>query len=210
MKVSDGLLESLATLEAAMLVKAEQLASDLAMEEDEAWMGPERGVKARFHELLEQHPELTRPQAYMQAVMEAGDRVIAETAEKTRVEIKAAMAMDDSLGGCLVPPEHTVEIAVRLGMPPLRDMLKWDIRVRAKIRDRSRWWQWLFHNYSTNKVAGFLVWRWPRFPDIVNIYNDCCGAHQEEKEHRTQKAYEFLRGWRKERENDNDHQADLD
>jgi len=41
-----------------------------AMEVDEAIMGLEEGVKSRFRELLEQHPELTRSQAYLLAVME--------------------------------------------------------------------------------------------------------------------------------------------
>lgn len=116
--------------------------------------------------------------------------------------IKTAMEVDDTLGGHLIPSEYVVEIAVRLGMPRLRDMLGWDPRVRAAIGGKPRWWQWLFHNYSTNKVASFLVWRWPKFPDIVNTYDDCARAHQEEKERRVQKAYEFLQGWRKEYEDD--------
>ena len=111
-------------------------------------------------------------------------------------------ATDDSLGGYAVPPEYTVETAVRLGMPRLRDMLGWDIRVRAAIRDKPWWWQWLFHNYSTNKIASFLVWRWPKFPDIANAYDDCARAHQEEKERRVQKAYEFLQAWGDGREGD--------
>ena len=38
----------------------------------------EEGVKARFRELLAQHPELTRPQAYAQAVMEITEPAIEE------------------------------------------------------------------------------------------------------------------------------------
>lgn len=41
----------------------------------------ENSVKARFRELLWKHPELTRPQAYMQAVME-----IVEPAIETEVK----------------------------------------------------------------------------------------------------------------------------
>lgn len=55
---------------------AQEVTRAVVMEEDEAWVGPEMSVKSRFLELLEQHPELTRPQVYMQAVMEAGDAVI--------------------------------------------------------------------------------------------------------------------------------------
>jgi len=133
---------------------------------------------------------------------------LAEDEARTANCVKVEMAMDDGLGGWLVPSGVTVEIATRLGMPRLRDMLGWDIRVRAAIRDKPRWWQWLFHNYSTNKIASFLVWRWPKFPDVVNAYDDCARAHQEERERRGQKAYEFLKE-RREGHN-NDHQANLD
>jgi len=46
----------------------------------------ERRAKTRFRELLAQHPELTRPQAYMQAVMEMGEPVIAEAVERMNAE----------------------------------------------------------------------------------------------------------------------------
>lgn len=95
--------------------------------------------------------------------------------------------------GYLVPSGVMVDLAVRFGMPPLPDRMIWDARVHAKIRDRPRWWQWLFHNYSTSKIASFLVWRWPKFPDVVKAYDDCFLAHQAEGERRVQKAYEFLR-----------------
>ena len=39
-------------------------------------MKPGVSVKSRFLKLLEQHPELTRAQAYMQAVMEIGEATI--------------------------------------------------------------------------------------------------------------------------------------
>lgn len=55
---------------------AEEVTRAMVMAEDEAWVGPERSVKSRFLELLAQHPELTRPQAYMQAVMEITEPVI--------------------------------------------------------------------------------------------------------------------------------------
>ena len=108
-------------------------------------------------------------------------------------EENTIMGMPDDIGGSLVPPEYIVSLAVRLGMPSLPDRMIWDARVRAKIRDRPRWWQWLFHNYSTNKIASFLIWRWPKFPRIVAAYDECCQAHQEETEARVQKAYEHLR-----------------
>ena len=53
-------------MEAILEEFAEEVTRAMVMEEDEAWVGPEMSVKSCFLELLEQHPELTRPQAYMQ------------------------------------------------------------------------------------------------------------------------------------------------
>lgn len=106
---------------------------------------------------------------------------------------KAAMVMDDSPGGYLVPPEYTVEIAVRLGMAPLPEMRPWCDFVHAEIGNRPRWWKWLFHNYSTNKIASFLVWRWPKFPAVVAAYSEVCEAMHQQQEERVKQACEYLR-----------------
>jgi len=111
-----------------------------------------------------------------------------------RQELREAMQTPDDVGGCLISSAYIVEIAVRLGMPPLPDRTKWADLVHARTGHKPRWWQWLFHNYSTNKAASFLVWRWPKFPDIIKANDDCCQAHREETEHRTQKAHDFLQG----------------
>lgn len=115
-----------------------------------------------------------------------------------RTELREATQEQGDGPGYLVPPEVIVQIAVRLGMPRLPDRTKWDAHVHAKIGHKPRWWQWLFHNYSTNKVASFLVWRWPKFPGVVKAYDECFLVHQAEGERRVQNAYEFLRERRKE------------
>lgn len=69
-------------METALEEFAEEVTRAVVMEEDEAWVGPERSVKSRFLELLEQHPELTRPQAYMQAVMEITEPAIEAAAKE--------------------------------------------------------------------------------------------------------------------------------
>jgi len=125
-----------------------------------------------------------------------------------RQELREAMQTPDDAGGYLVSSWAMIELAVRLGMPRLPDRIKWDDLVHAKIGQVSRWWRWLFRNYSTNKIASFLVWRWPKFPDIVEAYDVCCRAHQEETERRKQKAYEFFQGLL--RREEDDCQADLD
>jgi len=79
MKLSDELVQGFALGEAALSEHAEEVIRTVVMEEDEAWVGPERSVKSRFLELLEQHPELTRPQAYMQAMMEITEPAIKAT-----------------------------------------------------------------------------------------------------------------------------------
>ena len=60
----------------------EEVVRAAVMEEDEAWVGPEMSIKSRFRELLAQYPELTRPQAYMQAMMEIGEPIIKAALER--------------------------------------------------------------------------------------------------------------------------------
>lgn len=81
MKVSDELMYGEALLTEYWQEFNQTVAEKMFMEIDKAIMGPEVSVKARFLELLEQHPELARGQVYIQAVMEIGDRVIAEVVE---------------------------------------------------------------------------------------------------------------------------------
>ena len=71
------------------------VANALALAEDEAIMRPENSVKARFLELLARYPELTRPQAYMQAVMENAENYLVYR-------------------GYVVPPELAPKILARL------------------------------------------------------------------------------------------------
>ena len=113
-----------------------------------------------------------------------------------RAELREAMQEQGDGPGYLVPPGVVVEIAVRLGMPPLPDRMRWDTRVRAAIGYKPRWWKWLFYKERTkglsSKIASFLVWRWPKFPGIVKAHDECFLAHQAEGERRVQKAYEYL------------------
>lgn len=107
---------------------------------------------------------------------------------------KASLATDtdDAFGGFLIPPEYTVELAVRFGMPHLPKMLRWSDFVYAKIKGRPWWWKWLFDNYTVNKIASFLVWRWPKFPNVVTAYSEVCRAMHRQQEARTIRACEFF------------------
>lgn len=107
MRISDELIQGFALGEPMLRAVDEEVIRAVTLAEDEAIMGPEASIKARFRELLEQCPELTRPQAYMQAVMEMGDQVIAEAVERMKVEDKTistrfAFTRDDTMIGPLV------------------------------------------------------------------------------------------------------------
>ena len=40
------------------------------------------------------------------------------------------------------------------------------------VDQKPGWWQWLLDCYCYNRLANFIVCRWPGIPEIITVYRD--------------------------------------
>ena len=120
-----------------------------------------------------------------------------------------AVPFDDSSdkGGFLVPPDFIIGIVEKAGLP-LPSMARYEEK-RCEADARSWCWRWLFHHYTTNALASFIVWRWPRVPSIVRaadelgeIYSKCLQVRHAAAVPQWGRAIEILAEKGREKENE--------